>query len=252
LKTLIVSITYYKKSSEIRFGLAKKFVEKAVAEGYPVVIVDGSPDPVIGQQLQQTGARVFPQLHKGTGACQRQAFFHANEVAMETDSKIIFWSEPEKHDIVRSIEGITKPIKNNMADVIVPRRSNDSWESWPKFQQTTEKLANKAFNNAFGTACFDPMFGPVAFSREHGSTFMTFDAKLFEISDVYIQHFVPMLLLYRGKAVCTIEVEMEYPQEQKAEEEGALKEEMQEKRVHQRDSMIESYKILAKIWRVND
>jgi hypothetical protein len=128
---VIVSTTFYRSRGELRFNLACQFITAAVAAGYPVVIVDGSPDPSIADSMKRLGARVYPELHKGMGPSRRQAYFHATEVASQSDARAILWTEPEKVGIIESVEKICAPIYSYSGEIVIAKRSAASWESWP-------------------------------------------------------------------------------------------------------------------------
>ena len=227
---------------ELRFRLACELVQKARAAGQVVVIVDGSPNPGnIRARLSELGALVFPQLHQGIGPSRREAFFHATEVARAKGADIVLWTEPEKVDLIRSVPQIVAPIEQGEADIVIPRRSAASWETWPSFQRETEEEANRRYNEIVGTDDHDPMFGPVAFTVNYADYFVLSD-RVPEVPDTYIQHYAPIIAASDAAAVVkSVEVDMTYPPEQRAEEEGSLSDEMKKKRLWQRDTLVAAY-----------
>ena len=252
-KVVIVTTTFYKDIGELRFALACILVKEAVEAGHKIVIVDASPNPAIATQLSYCGAHVFPQLHKGMGAGRRQAFFQASEIANQCGIKYILWTEPEKEDLIRSVEKIVSPIRVNDVQIVVPRRSEQSWESWPEFQVASEKKANAVYNEAFGTNDIDPMFGPVAFSIDVADYFIRCYTERFgtdkegklNVADTYIQHFAPQVAKKAGVGVKSVEIDMVYPPRQKAEEEQTTNNEIQAKRKWQLESLSASYRTVA-------
>ncbi|MES2006526.1 MAG: hypothetical protein V4436_00290, partial [Patescibacteria group bacterium] len=67
----IVTATYYTSPDDLRFGLALKTCAAAKEAGYPLFIVDGSPDPSIREALRNSGAIVYEQVEDGMGASRR-------------------------------------------------------------------------------------------------------------------------------------------------------------------------------------
>lgn len=123
----LVTTTFYKNTDETRYKLACGMVKKAVDAGYKVLIVDGSPNPTVTETLKGLGATVFPELHKGMGASRRQVFFHAVEELRKVDTKdekIIVWLEPEKIDLVSSVQDIVRPILERRTTITIPQRTD--------------------------------------------------------------------------------------------------------------------------------
>ena len=216
-------------------------VDKAVAAGYPIVIVDNSPIGEIASLLRASGATVFAQQHKGMGPGRNQAFFHGTMLARELGYDVIVWMEPEKIGFVDCIASLLEQMELNGAGIVIPRRSEKSWESWPAFQRQSEEEANAAYNRIYQTEGFDPMFGPVLFRQEYAHHFVLCDPQRFGVANTYTQHYAPITAMREGVKVTSIEVDMTYPAEQKAEEEGALNEAMLQKRRDQRDTLIAAY-----------
>lgn len=252
---VVVTTTFYKSMEELRFRLACDMVKAAVAAGHKVVIVDASPIFHIAETLRGLGATVFPQLHKGMGPGRREAFFHAHEVAMKESIDFIMWTEPEKVDIIRWVEKMIDGLEN--AEIVIPTRSEKAWQSWPSFQKQSEGAANSVYNEVFGTTGFDPMFGPVIFDRSlcQEFAFCYCDPEIFGrdatgaslVPDTYIQHYAPVLASLDRVRVCSVEVDMIYPPEQKVEEEGAANEAMLEKRKMQLGTLTTAYRAIARV-----
>jgi hypothetical protein len=244
MKTVVVTTTFYKSEGELRFQLAQDFVRSAIVAGYEVVIVDASPLPQVATVLRELGAQVFLQLHEGMGPGRRQAFFHAQESVAQPAETIFVWSEPEKVDLIRSIPQIVRPIEEGEAEVVVPRRSAKSWETWPTFQRETEQEANRQYNDIFQTTDRDPMFGPVALDGSFIDPFILKEP-VAGVEDTYVQHYATLLAESElGATVRSVEIDTTYPPEQKAEEEATLNQTIKEKRIWQRDSLVRAYRLI--------
>ena len=245
IKVVVVTTTFYKSVEELRFRLACRLVEKAVADGHKVVIVDGSPIPEVALRLRSLGAEVFPQLHKGMGPGRREAFFHAVEVAWREKTPFILWTEPEKDDLIRWIEEIFRSIALGVADIVIPARTKESWETWPAFQVESEQEANAVYNKAMGLSGFDPMLGPVAFHVVDSAKYFVFARGDGLVEDTYIQHYAPIVARQSGAKLQAKFIDIVYPPEQRTEEEDAQNEAIREKRQKQLSSLTTAYRVLT-------
>ena len=62
--TVVVTTTFYKDVNQLRFQLACQMITKARIAGYPVIVVDGSPNPAIANRFRELGAVVYPEICK--------------------------------------------------------------------------------------------------------------------------------------------------------------------------------------------
>lgn len=237
----VLTTTFYKSSRETRFHLACQLIGNAVGVGYNVLVVDGSPDPAIGQALAKIGASVQAQTVPGMGNGRRQLF------CLATGQRGFFlWVEPEKVDLIRSIPKIVVPLEHGEADIVIPSRTQRSWASYPEFQVASEQKANNAYSKVVGKP-FDPMFGPVAFGSNVAEYFATCNPALqFGATDGYIQHFAPLVAMKEGRKIISVPVDFYYLPAQRVEEETGLRDEMQKKREWQLDQLADGYRLAAK------
>lgn len=222
-------------------------VSEAIRAGHKVVIVDGSPIPEIASTFRTLGAEVYPQLHKGMGPSRREVFFHATEVAWREKIEYILWTEPEKVDLIRSIPQIIAGLHG--ADIVIVGRVEKSWGTWPAFQVESEKAANAVYNEACGVEGFDPMHGPVAFTLVAAKNFIDCRGDGGDVPDTYIQHYAPIKARSRGLGVGSVKIDITYPPEQRAEEEGAQNEAMIDKRRWQLETLTKAYRTLANTYK---
>ena len=214
--------------------------------GYHVLVVDGSPDPAIGQAFTKIGANVHTQTAQVMGGSRRKLFRLAIEVNGSGQAGIFLWIEPEKVDLIRSIPKIVSLLERGGADIVIPSRTQESWESYPRFQVTSEQKANTVYLEVIGKP-FDPMFGPVAFDRRVAEYFALCNpAKQFGAVDGYIQHFAPLTAMKEGCKVVSVPVDFYYPLAQRIEEETGFREEMKKKRELQLDQLTTGYRLAAK------
>ena len=235
-----MTTTFYRSTEELRFKLACLMIEKAKDAGYPVVVVDGSPTPDVAQAFCGMGAMVFPEVTRGVGGplslgpSRRLACFLARELAGRKGMLGVItyvWLEPEKHDLIRLMDEFVFSIKRGEANVAVLGRSEKSWQTYPAFQRETEAKANEAFAAVTGRQGLDPMSGPMAFDWKAFPLFLGADGREFGVEDGYI-HQIGLIRAIRQKLIIrSVELDFRYPPEQKAEEEGPLREAIEKKRM---------------------
>lgn len=245
MKIIIATTTYYRGITETRFCLACQMFREAREAGHTVVAVDGSPSDAVTNCLRETGASIYPELVPGMGPSRRQVFYFAYEASLRLGCDIILWMEAEKVFLVQNIQEIIKPITDGCADIVIPARSAQSWDTWPAFQRETEQQANSVYAQVTGLHGFDPMHGPVALNRATANFFMAFDPTLYGVHDKYIQHYAPLVARAAGRRVVSVLVGTSYPQAQRAEEEDSLAPVMKEKRIIQRDEISFDYLKMA-------
>ena len=222
MKTILVTTTFYRSIDEIRFVLACVMMEAAAEAGYQIIVIDGSPDPAIAEKFRNLGALVFTEQTQGMGNSRRTAFFFALNYLLndlnEPDS-IILWLEPEKVDLIRWIEAIVQPIEDGTATVVVPARSEESWNTYPGFQAKSEKLGNMTWQQTTGFQ-LDVFFGPVAFLASKLRQVFLEPPPAFDYPDTYIQQFLVLLLLMKQRlSWASVEIDFNYPQRQREIEE---------------------------------
>ncbi|OGY47721.1 MAG: hypothetical protein A2840_01010 [Candidatus Buchananbacteria bacterium RIFCSPHIGHO2_01_FULL_47_11b] len=250
MNIILVTTTFYKNIEELRFQLVCRTIDQAVSAGYPIVVVDGSPDLRIAKKLSDTGAIVFPEILRGMAASRRQAIFCAlNHCYFNLgDSQVetaIVWLEPEKYDIVRFIPQIVEPIQRGDAMVVIPKRSEQSWQTYPEFQQISEQQANAAYTAATGRHGFDPMFGPMAFRADELAMMLLWNPAVANVQSQYHHHFWPLLI--SASEVSSVEIDFCYPPEQKQAEEAdaATSGQIMEKRQQQLTQLSADYQAVA-------
>jgi hypothetical protein len=247
---VLVTTTFYKDPrTELRYKLALETATKAQEAGYYLIVVDGSPDPIVASELRSRGVKVFPQLHQGMGSSRRQVYFHALEVLKLLGSKerrAIVWLEPEKEDLIQYICSIVDPILNGSADVVIPQRTNTSWDSYPVFQKEMEQQGNAEVAQMTGKPDLDLFFGPVASTTDAAQLVIQCDPKKEGFTDTYIPQLLGSMTLKSGFRVISHPVNFIYPSDQKLEEEVQKTGEMIRKRKDQLDTVREAHSIISR------
>lgn len=180
------------------------------------------------------------------GPARRELFGLAGDYSAD----IFFWTE-EKPDIVRLIPQIVAPLEQGEADIVIPSRTEESWNSYPDFQIESEKAANAVYAEVVGRP-FDPMLGPVAFTRAMLHYFAECNpAVRFGAPDTYTHHIAPLVAMAEGARVVSVFVDFHYPSVQKAEELATFNDVIREKRKWQSDGCSASYRSAAKALKLN-
>lgn len=245
----IAITTFYKDPAgkdKVRFDCAQRLVDLSVMSGYPTVVVDDSPDPMVAKELSDWGALVFRQQRKGMGASKREAALHA--IALGSD--IVVMNEAEKINLFEHIDTLVCPIVQEQSEIVVAKRTSASDHTCPALQVITEKAADDAFEQITGLIGIRPMFGPVAFHAQKAGIYFTgfHPAEVPGLPDTYIQHYGPVVAVYESKGnvrVSSAALDFRYPADQKEEEEASDNEAIRQKRFQQRDSLVQAYQVLV-------
>jgi len=248
MKVVIATTTFYNSTEDLRFHMACKTFNQSTLLGYPTIVVDGSPNDAVKRELERFAAvSLYPETLKGMENSRRLAFFYAlNYLSLHHCGEgIVVWIEAEKHDFVRLIPEIVKPIIKDDIYIVMPRRSDASWKTYPVYQAESEKQANAVYVESTGRKDYDPFMGPVAFRAETLSEVLFNRAQHFGADDGgYLQHTLPLLL--PSHRVATVTVDFKYPPEQRANEVARIKE-MLPKRKRQQEVLSALYRKLGPI-----
>ena len=224
-KTAIATTTFYNPNSKgdtIRAENTIEAIKTANELGYKIIVVDGgSPDELL-KNFEKYGATLYPQESKGMGAGRRQAI----KEAFNTEREIIAWTEPEKVSYILELVKTVRPILNNSADLVVPKRR--SLKSYPLIQQYTELSGNLFFKNLTGYE-LDMWIGPRTWRRELSDYFLDYNG---EYGDKWDSIFIPVLnAIANGERVISVNVNYTHPKKQTQIEENNL--EFDKKRINQ-------------------
>ena len=222
MKTCLVTTTFSPTSDDLRFRLALKTCQMTIEAGYPIHIVDGSPDPAMREMLQNHGAIVEEQKEKGMGNSRRQCF----RMGLDSGADIIVWLEPEKYPFVPLIKVCAEMIGEY--DIVFPGRK--SMKSYPEYQMRSEIIAMHHIGFLTGRPDIDWMMGPRVLSRKATELLMAYDGLLGDTWHILV---VPVIhAIANGWKIGSRLVDYIHPPEQTVAEEGDA--EMDRKRDHQR------------------
>jgi len=231
-KVAIATTTLYNpdlESDALRSELAKSTVRHATNLGYEIIIVDSGSSDKLLKDFERYGAKVFFQQKKGIGPCRRQAI----RGALDTKREVIAWTEPEKESYISEIYKTAKPIIEDYADMVVPRRK--SLKSYPTAQQYAEPFGN-SFWKALTGHDLDMWFGPRTWRKEISDYFLGYNG---EYGDKWDSIFIPVMdAIFDEKNVISVEVKYTHPKKQTEIEEHNLR--FYTKRIEQLDNLLNS------------
>ncbi len=132
-------------------------------------------------------------------------------------SPAIVWREPEK-DIAQFIYAICEPLVTGEADIVIPRRK--SLASYPQFSQYWEATGSMMASYIIGGQPQDYWVGPRAFNLATAKYFLQYPGQQTGLPDWHDCIFGPIVdAVADGRRVAGVEIDFEYPPEQRDAEE---------------------------------
>ena len=247
-RTVITTSTLYRNwypgelrgisdTDKVRGDLALETVISAVNSGFRLVVADRESPIEFSQALETTGALVMRGEGIKRSPSRRQVFRQALSLPQ---SDAIFWTEPEKMDIIKSVTELARPIVTGEADLVIPARNPEMFRKfYPSYMYESEIVANRLFNRflrKFGLLSedirdLDVFFGPRVFSKKALELAM----KKYRIKDERIRSanefidpeeysgatiFPIIAALYNNLRVTGVEIPFQYPVLQRKDEEA--------------------------------
>lgn len=238
----LVTTTFYPKWSpegdvsvdKVRGNLNILMLNEAKRKGYRVVVVDGGSSSGFVDRLKEEGIAPIPETEHSMSGSRRQAF---NEGSALEGVKVIAWAEPEKVSIARDcLPEAVRPILDGRADIVIPKRGEESLRTYPAYQVEYEQKANKLFNGILrkhgllpeDVEDLDVWFGPRFFKNDPEliSLFTDkyeFDKRKLELDEIVDPDlwanaiFIPIIAaLKNGYRVESVTVPYRHPPEQTA------------------------------------
>lgn len=155
-------------NDKVRGDLALQTLAAAKKKGYQLVVIDGGSCAPFLEAIEELEVSCTSQKSSGMSNGRQQGFQAASEL---DGAEIIVWVEPEKVSFIE--DGLDACIAAIDAgtDIVIPKRDEDAWQSYPKYQQESEQRANKHWNTVLSTGIssrkgqpgFDVFFGPRVF-----------------------------------------------------------------------------------------
>jgi len=125
---------------DLAIGAARFIQEKK----YNLIVVDGgSPNSFI-DRLEVENVDTKKQRGRGLSSARREGFeaFEGN-----SQIKVVCATEPEKISLIKdSADLCTRPILEGEADIVIPYRDRESFQTLPSYQAQEEQKSNKLYN----------------------------------------------------------------------------------------------------------
>ena len=182
--------------------------------------------------------RIALKKEKGMSAGRRQALEMASEFE---DAKVVCWTEPEKISIINDcLPEATIPILTDEADIIIPKRDEQAFKTYPSQQAAYEQKANKLWNEILkkhsllseDAEDLDVWIGPRFIKNDKEILQLFLDKYEFQKRDLKVDDivepelwpnalFLPIIAaLKKGLRVKSVDVEYRHPTEQTQSEEN--------------------------------
>ncbi|MBI2430660.1 MAG: hypothetical protein HYV39_01445 [Candidatus Levybacteria bacterium] len=266
----IATNTYYPKwyrgslrsinhTDKVRGDLAINFFREAQKRGYLVIVVDGKSGKTFQKEIKNIENIIFvSRQNPKRSPAKRQAI----KIAAKQDGvKVIVLTEPEKVSLVTDcIPVLVKPILEEKADIVVPKRNNELFASThPSYMYESEVEGNKIYNEILRIHGLrssheddlDMFFGPKVFRNDKkiislfikkyslSSLQSSFTKEFFDVEDYSnVLYFSIVLGLKKHFRIESITVPFVYPKIQKENEEKEKLALFLEKRKSQRLSIL--------------
>lgn len=132
--------------SKIRGDIGLQTLREAKENGYQVLVVDGGSSNSFKEALTNLGVVVRPQLKKGYSAGRQQSYTEASQL---DGAKIILSTEAEKFSVIHDclFDDAIKPLLQGDADIVLLKRDEQAFATYPPEQVVFEKKANKLWND---------------------------------------------------------------------------------------------------------
>lgn len=125
---------------KVRGNLAIETISEIKRRGFSLFISDGGSSDRFLSKISGSGCNVYKQKDHGLSAGRRQALTQAS---LKKNTQAIGLFELEKVSFIKDcfIQSV-QPILENKADLVVPKRDEKSFLSYPYYQSSSEKLLN--------------------------------------------------------------------------------------------------------------
>ncbi len=206
-KIAVSGITGY-PTRDHRFEACLRFLHGARTLGIPVYLADTSPEEIqveLGSLAMLVPCPDTSYTSKKIGALQ---------AAVESGATAIIITELEKDGLLPYLEQLYQPILDGQADLVIPERTEVSWDSYPREFQI-ERFALEQIRQFTGRY-FDTMLGAFVIHYNLAPRFLNCR------EEMWTWLHIPRLEFIRDNPdrVLNIPIDFLYPADQKAAEEG--------------------------------
>lgn len=208
-KIAVSGITGY-PTRDHRFEACLRFLHGAKMLGIPVYLADTSPEEI----RAELGSLAMLVPCPDTSYTGKKIV--ALQAAVESGATAIIITELEKDGLLPYLNGLCQPILEGLADLVIPKRTETSWDSYPREFQI-ERFALEQIRQFTGHY-FDTMLGAFVIHCDLAPRFLNCREEL------WTWLHVPRLEFIRDSPdrVLSIPIDFLYPADQKAAEEGNM------------------------------
>jgi hypothetical protein len=148
----VVTGTYYptwgteklSDTDKIRGGLSLEMIDHAQEKGFQIVVGDVGSSPEYMERLREKGIISNTKKSQGMSQARQQTFGEASKLE---GAEVITWTEAEKISLIEDcLPEAIRPILDGRTDIVIPKRGEDAWATYPKFQREIEQRSNKQWN----------------------------------------------------------------------------------------------------------
>lgn len=128
-----------------------------------IIVCDDGSNDLTGNIAEELGATVVKhKKNLGYGAAIGTIFLKAKE----TNADVLVTFDADGQHRIRDIEKVLKPIKNNLADVVIGSRFLENTQEMPKYRKAGIKAITELTNIAGGTKISDSQSGFRAYNKK--------------------------------------------------------------------------------------
>lgn len=134
-------------TSKVRGYIGLQTLREAKEKGYQAVVVDGGSSDAFKAELVSGGIVPQSQLEKGYSAARQQSYMAAT--SRFDGAKVILSTEAEKFSVIRDCltDEVIQPVLKGETDVVILKRDQEAFSTYPKNQAEYEQRANKLWND---------------------------------------------------------------------------------------------------------
>lgn len=136
-----------RNTDTIRGNLALRTLKEAKDQGYDVIVERGICPSAFLEAIKRLGIEVVDQEAEGGTAMRRRAVM--NVAHLKKDIDVICWLEAEKLSYVQDggLQSAIETLLRDQADIVVPKRMGEAFDTYPSYQHASEQRGNKMYND---------------------------------------------------------------------------------------------------------
>lgn len=135
----------FDKSDKVRGDLAIETLKEIKKMNLSLYISDGGSSESFISKISSIGHNIYRQKNPGLSAGRRQVLTQAS---LKKGSLVIVLFEPEKVSFIKNnLIRLIQPILETQADIVIPKRDEKAFLSYPDYQTSSEKLLNSLMSS---------------------------------------------------------------------------------------------------------